>query len=76
VDFKDLVMSFTKEGKKHTLKGITSISTEIITSHRMEKLLTKGHLGIIAQFNDIQGTPHHRRLTLICGWSLLKSIGI
>jgi hypothetical protein len=48
MDFKDLYMSFTKEGHKHTLKGITSSSLEIITSHHMEKLLKKGHSGIIA----------------------------
>jgi hypothetical protein len=48
MDFKELYMSFIKEGKKHTLKGITSSSLEIITSHHMEKLLKKGHLGVIA----------------------------
>jgi hypothetical protein len=48
MDFKDLYMRFTKEGHKHTLKGITSGSPEIITSHHMEKLLKKGHSSIIA----------------------------
>jgi hypothetical protein len=43
MDFKELYMSFMQEGKKHTLKGLTSSSPEIITSHHMEKLLKKGH---------------------------------
>jgi hypothetical protein len=43
VDFKELYMSFTQEGKKDTLKGITYGSHEIITSHSMDKLLKKGH---------------------------------
>jgi hypothetical protein len=37
-----------QEGQKHTLKGITSGSPGIITSHRMENLLKKGHLSVIA----------------------------
>jgi hypothetical protein len=48
MDFKDLYMSFTKEGKKHTLKGLKSSSPKIIISHHMEKLLKKGHSGIIS----------------------------
>ena len=68
--FQDLYMSFTKEGYKHTLKGLKSGSHEIITSHCMEKLLKKGHSGIIAQFNAIQvvdTSPHkiHPNLQLV-----------
>jgi len=54
IDFKDLYMSFTKEGKKCTLKGLTAGSPEIIISDHMEKLLKRGHSGIIALFNAIQ----------------------
>jgi len=54
VNFKELYTSFIKEGHKHIVKGITFGSPEIITSHCMEKLLKKGHLGIIAQFDAIQ----------------------
>lgn len=53
MDFKELYMCFTHEGKKCTLKGITSGSPKIITSHRMEKLLKKGHSGVISQFDVI-----------------------
>jgi len=41
--FKDLYMSFTKEGQKHALKGITSSSPKNITSHCMETVLKKGY---------------------------------
>jgi hypothetical protein len=44
----------TQEGHTHKLQGLTSRSPEIISSHRMEKLLKKGHSGIIAQFHAIQ----------------------
>jgi hypothetical protein len=52
-------MSFTKEGHKHTLKGLKFNSSELISSHHMEKLLKKGHLSIISQFNahPIYGQP-------------------
>jgi hypothetical protein len=62
MDFKELYMSFTKEGHKHTLKGLKSYFLEIIISHHMEKLLKKGHLGIISQFNAIQVmiAPHRK----------------
>jgi hypothetical protein len=54
MDFMELFMCFMQEGKKHILKRITSNSPEIITSHRMEKLLNKGHMGVIAKFNTVQ----------------------
>jgi hypothetical protein len=40
MDFKELYMSFTKEGHKHTLKGL-KCDSKIIISHHMEKLLKK-----------------------------------
>jgi hypothetical protein len=46
MDFNDLYMSFTKEENKHTIKGLTSRSHEIITCYCTEKLLKKGHPGI------------------------------
>jgi hypothetical protein len=61
MDFKELYMSFNKEGHQYTLKGIQEGSLKIIISHCMEKLLKKGHFDIIAQFNAIQvldDSPH------------------
>lgn len=49
MDFKDLCMSFSKLGHKHTLQEITSISLEIVISHHyMENLLKKRHSGTIS----------------------------
>ena len=53
-----IVMSFTQEGKTHTIKGITSSYHEIIMSHCMENLLKKFHWGLIAQFNAIWGVDN------------------
>jgi hypothetical protein len=53
MDFKDLTMQFDQEGHQYKFQGITVGSPEIISSHRMEKLLKKGHSGVIAQ------TPCH-----------------
>lgn len=38
----------------HTLRGLQASAPSIISSHRMEKLLKKGHHGVIIQFNSIQ----------------------
>jgi hypothetical protein len=46
MDFKELYMSFTKEGHQDTLKGLKSGSSEILSSHCMEKLLKKEHCPI------------------------------
>jgi hypothetical protein len=54
MDFKELYMSFVQDSHTHTLKGLQVSSPEIISSHWMEKLLKKGHYGIIAQFYAIQ----------------------
>jgi hypothetical protein len=54
--FKDLTMQFDQEGHQYKFQGITLGSPEIISSHRMEKLLKKGHSGVIAQLRDIQET--------------------
>jgi hypothetical protein len=40
-------------------QGITISSTEIISSHHMEKILKKGHSGVIAQLHAIQATEAH-----------------
>jgi hypothetical protein len=56
MDFKDLTMQFDQEGHQYKFQGITSGSPEIISSHRMEKLLKKGHSGVIAQLHAIQAT--------------------
>jgi hypothetical protein len=56
MDFKDLTMQFDQEGHQYKFQGITVGSLEIIISHRMEKLLKKGHSGVIAQLHAIQTT--------------------
>ena len=47
MDFKELTMQFDQEGHQYKFQGITASSHEIISSHRMEKLLKKGHSGVI-----------------------------
>jgi hypothetical protein len=54
MDFKYLTMQFNKEGHQYKFQGITISSPEIISSHRMEKLLKKGHSGVITQLHAIQ----------------------
>ena len=48
MDFKELYMSFQHDGQWYKLQGIMAGSPEIVSSHQMEKLLKKGHSGIIA----------------------------
>ena len=54
MDFQELYMSFKQNNSTHTLRGLQAEAPSIISSHRMEKLLKKGHHGVIAQFNAIQ----------------------
>ena len=54
MDFHELYMRFKQNDHMHTLCGIQAGSPSIISSHRMEKLLKKGHHGVITQFNAIQ----------------------
>jgi hypothetical protein len=56
MDFKELTMQFNQEGQKYKFQGITAGSPKIISSHRMEKFLKKGHSRIIAQLHAIQDT--------------------
>jgi hypothetical protein len=56
MDFKELTMQFDQEGHQYKFQGITTSSLEIISSHRMENLLKKGHSGVIAQLHAIQAT--------------------
>ncbi len=49
-------MQFDQEGKKYEFQGITSGSPEIISSYHMEKLLKKGHSGVIAQLHAIRAS--------------------
>jgi hypothetical protein len=53
MDFKDLTMQFQQESQQYKFQGITIGSPEIIHSRRMEKILKKGHSGIIAQLHSI-----------------------
>eukprot|EP00253_Pinus_taeda_P016470 PITA_16470 len=55
MDFQELYMSFKHNNSTHTLHGLQAGAPSIISSHRMEKLLKKGHHGVIAPFNAIQG---------------------
>jgi hypothetical protein len=52
--FKELTMQFEQEGNQYKFQGFTTSSPEIISSHRMEKLLKKGHSGIVSQLHAIQ----------------------
>eukprot|EP00253_Pinus_taeda_P035116 PITA_35116 len=54
MDFQELYMSFKQKNFTHTLRGLQAGAPSIISSHRTEKLLKKGHHGVIAQFNAIQ----------------------
>jgi hypothetical protein len=44
MDFKELTMQFDQEAHQYKFQGITTSSPEIISSHRMKKLL-KNTLG-------------------------------
>jgi hypothetical protein len=56
MDFKYLTMQFDQEGHQYKFQGITAGSPEIIRSHRKEKMLKKGHFGVIAELHAIQTT--------------------
>jgi hypothetical protein len=56
MDFKELTMQFDHEGQQYKIQGINVGSPEIISSHRMENILKKGHSCIIAQLLAIQAT--------------------
>jgi hypothetical protein len=56
MDFKELTMQFDQEGHQYKFQGIIIGSPEVISSHRMEKPLKKGHFGVIAQLHTIQAT--------------------
>jgi hypothetical protein len=54
IDYQELYMRFTLEAHTYTLHGLHVRSPKIIISHIMEKLLKKGHHGVISQFNSIK----------------------
>jgi hypothetical protein len=56
MDFKDLTMQFDQEGHQYKFQGINASSPKVISSHRMENMLKKGHSGVIAQLHAIQAT--------------------
>jgi len=69
MDFKALTMQVNQEGHQYKFQGIIIGSPEVISSHRMEKLLKKGHYGVIAQLHAIQATetppvPHELQALL------------
>jgi hypothetical protein len=49
-------MQSDQGGHQYKFQGITVGSPDVISSHHMEKLLKKGHLGIISQLHAIQAT--------------------
>jgi len=53
MDFQELYMSFKQNNSTHNLCGLQAGAPSIISLHRMENLLKKGHHGVIAQFNAI-----------------------
>jgi hypothetical protein len=56
MDFKELTMQFDQEVQQYKFQGIITNSPDIISSHRMEYLLKKGHSDIISQLHAIQAT--------------------
>jgi hypothetical protein len=56
MDYQDLYMRFTQESHFYTLRCLQAGSPEIISSHRMEKLLKKGQHRVISQLHAIQVT--------------------
>jgi predicted metal-dependent hydrolase len=56
MDFKELTMQLHQEGQQYKFQGITISSPKMISSHRMENMLKKGHSGIISQLHAIQAT--------------------
>ena len=54
MDFQELYMNFKQNDHTRTIRGLQAGAPSIISSHRTEKLLKKGHHGVIAQFNAIQ----------------------
>jgi hypothetical protein len=54
MDFNELTMQFLEKGQQYRFQGLTSGSLDIISSHRMENILKKGHSGIISQLHSIQ----------------------
>ena len=54
MNFQELYISFIKDSHTYMPHGIKANPLEIISLHRMEKLLRKGHADIISQLHDLQ----------------------
>jgi len=54
IDFQELYMSFVKDCHTYLLQGIKANPPKIISSYRMEKILKKGHAGIISHLHALQ----------------------
>jgi hypothetical protein len=48
LNFQDIFMRFSSEGKETELRGIQGKPSKVIISNNMTKLLKKGHHGVIA----------------------------
>jgi hypothetical protein len=53
LNFEDLFMRFSLDGKEIELRGIQGKPSKVISSNRMIKLLKKGHQSVIAQLCSI-----------------------
>jgi hypothetical protein len=60
MDFKELTMQFDQEGHQYKFQGITVGSPEIISFHRMEMLLKKGHSGVFLNSMPYKPQKHPR----------------
>jgi hypothetical protein len=60
MDFKELTMQFDQEGHQYKFQGITVGSPKVISSHRMEKLLKKGHSSVIPNSMPYKQQRHPR----------------
>jgi len=63
LNFQDLFMRFSSEGKEIELRGIQGNPSKVIISNNMKKLLKRGHQGVISQLcsldvqTSISSTP-------------------
>jgi hypothetical protein len=49
LNFQDLFMRFSSNGKEIELRGIQGKPSRVISSNSMKSLLMKGHQGVVAQ---------------------------
>jgi hypothetical protein len=52
-NFQYIFMKFSLDGKEIELRGIQGKPSKVISSNSMEKLLKKGHQGVISQLSSL-----------------------